>query len=209
MTRCTWSICRVLICGLLGCCLTAPALALRAGEKAQTQAAQGEPAMDPMMAEMMKYANPGPEHEVLKSLAGSWKTVTKAWFGPGEPQVTEGTAEATSILGGRFLREEYTGIFMGDPFQGMGVTGYDLMKKEYVGTWVDSMGTGIAESKGRYDAAAKRFDYTATYMDPMTMKEKTWRMVNKIIDNNKHVFSMFDMMDGKEVMTMEITYTRK
>jgi hypothetical protein len=64
-------------------------------------------------------------------------------------------------------------------------------------------------SKGKYDAAAQQFAMTATYTDPMTMKEKTTRMVSKTIDNNKHVFSMYDTVEGKEALTMEITYTRK
>ncbi len=208
MTKCAWTFCRVLVCGLLGCCLAAPAPAA-AAEKAQTQAAKTDPAMDEMMAAYMKYATPTAEHELLKGMAGTWKTVTKAWTGPGDPQVSEGTAVKSMVLGGRFLREEFDGTFMEGPFQGMGLTGYDTMKKEYVGTWVDTMGTGIARSTGKYDPAARQLNITATYTDPMTMKDRTWRMVNKFVDSNKHVFQMFDQMDGKEVMTMEITYTRK
>jgi hypothetical protein len=199
----------LLACGLLGCCLWAPISAAPAGEKPRAKTSQGAPAADPMMAEMMKYANPGPEHEILKGMAGTWKTTTKSWMAPGEPEVSEGTSEVTAILGGRYVKEEFSSTFGGQPFHGMGLTGYDLMKKQYVGTWIDSMGTSIMTSRGTYDSATRQFASTATYTDPMTMKEKTTRMVTKIFDGNKHVSSFYDTMDGKEVMTMEITYTRK
>src|SRR5262249_52979692 len=99
-----------------------PASAKPAAKAAAKAAPMSE---DQMMAEMMKLATPGPYHEMLKKFAGSWKTETKMWMGPGEPQVSEGTAEASMILGGRFLKQEAKGNFMGQPFEGFGLTGYD------------------------------------------------------------------------------------
>ncbi len=40
-------------------------------------------------------------------------------------------------------------------FKGMGIEDYDNVKKKFVGTWVDNMGTGIMMSEGRYDVATK------------------------------------------------------
>ena len=47
------------------------------------------------------------------------------------------------ILGGRYLEQRYEGTMMGQPFSGIGVTGFDNYKKKFVSTWVDSMGTAI------------------------------------------------------------------
>jgi len=202
-----WKLCRLMVCGILGCCLTAAGAAGAAPEsKAESKAGAEQ---DEMMAAMAKLATPGPQHAVLKPLVGSWKTVTKAWMGPGEPQVSEGSSEVTWVLGGRFVTEEYKGTFMGKPFEGMGLFGYDNQHKEYVSTWADIMGTSITMSKGRADDGGKTLTYASMFDDPMTGQKKPFKMVTKIIDDNNHTFSMFEDVNGKETMTMEITYTRK
>jgi hypothetical protein len=210
MKACTWSICRLLFCGLLGCCLATPAL-LKASPRPEEKptSAQAGPSDEQMWAEVMKLAAPGPNHEMLKSWAGSWKARTKSWMGPGEPQVTEGSVERSVILGGRYLKEEYTGMFNGMPFQGLGLTGYDNISKEFVSTWVDSFGTGIMRSRGRVDSTGKMLTWSATSNDPITKKEVTMKMVNQIVDPATQVFSMYENREGQEVKTMEITYTRK
>ena len=43
----------------------------------------------------------------------------------------------------------------------------------------------------------------------MTMKDKQYTIITRFIDRNTHTFSFMDVVDGKEVMTMEITYTRR
>ena len=42
-------------------------------------------------------------------------------------------------------------------FKGMGVEGYDNVKKKFVSSWIDNMGTGIQFSEGTYDPATKTF----------------------------------------------------
>lgn len=211
MTRSATTAPRALLCALAGALLLSPAVASAADEKSQTKpaAAPSNPSEDAAMAEMMKLATPGAPHELLKQFAGSWKCVTKVWMAPGDPQVSQGMSEKTVILGGRFLQETYNGIFMGEPFSGTGVTGYDNNKKEYIGNWVDTLGTGQMIMEGKVDASGKVITWTGTSLDPMTMKDKEFKMVTRLNDKNSHTFSFFDTLEGKEVMTMEITYTRK
>ena len=122
----------------LACLALSAGLILSPAALAQEKApakGQGKPAAaapmseQEMMAEYMKYAAPGPEHDLLKSMAGTWKTVTKAWTGPGDPQVSEGKCVTTVILGGRYITDDLQGTFMNQPYQGFGVTGYDRLKK--------------------------------------------------------------------------------
>ena len=58
-------------------------------------------------------------------------------------------------LGGRFLEERVQSSFMGQPFSGIGYTGYDNVKKKYVSTWMDNMGTMIMVMEGTPDPAGK------------------------------------------------------
>ena len=41
------------------------------------------------------------------------------------------------------------------------VEGYDNVKKKFVASWIDNMGTGIQFSEGTYDPATKTFTYTS------------------------------------------------
>jgi len=161
----------------------------------------------------MKLSQPGEGHERLKPLAGAWKTSVKSWDAPGAEGsvVSEGECTDQWILDGRFLKEECTGTFAKMPFQGMGITGYDNAKKEYVSSWIDTMGTGIMMSTGSADETGKTITYHSTMPDPTSTNGKTMkvRMTTQILDNNSHVFSMFVPAGGKEFKMMEITYTRK
>ena len=178
-----------------------------AADKAKADAAKAE--QDAMMAEMMKYANPGPMHTLLDPLVGTWKTVNKSWMTPGEPTVSQGTCERTWLLGGRFLQSKYSGDFQGMPFEGMELLGYDMKKKEYQSVWIDNMGTMMSiSSGGTADPAGKVFTITSTFDDPVSGKPVPYKMVTKVVDNNSHVFSMIGSNNGKDYTQMEITYTR-
>lgn len=208
--------CRFLFCALLGCSLLALSSGTLAAEKKVEKKPQAAPAAQPampsheqMMAEYAKYATPGPEHEFLKSMAGSWKTVTKTWMGPGEPAVSEGRCKTSVILGGRYITDDYKGMFMDNPFEGFGITGYDLYNKEYVSTWVDSMGTAILVSKGKLDPTGKVLTMHATFDDPLSKEKRSMKEVLRIVDVNTRVFEMYATPEGKEVKEMEITYTRE
>jgi len=124
-------------------------------------------------------------------------------------QISEGECESAWVMGGRYLKEECTGNFGGQPFNGMGITGYDNMMKKYVSSWIDNMGTGIEMSEGSVDAAHKLFTFHSMVNDPMTGKPGKVKMVSKVVDDNRHVFSYYGDQGGKELLQMEITYLRK
>lgn len=179
----------------------------------QAKEKNGAPQMDAqtqaMMAEMAKYAAPGPEHKILDATVGKWKMVSKAWMGPGEPAVTEGTAEWEWILGGRFLVYRGHGTMMGQPFEGFEVLGYDRKAKGYVGFWADNMGTGFwPMSGGTYDEATKALTFNVEWPNPMGPGTMPYKMVTKILSHDSHVFTMSTVRSGKEMTEMEITYTR-
>jgi len=178
---------------------------------APAAAPAGAPAMDPeMMAKWAAFATPGPEHKVLDACVGKWTTHVKWWMDPAGPAVeSDGTGEAKWIMGGRYLQEEHKGTMMGQPFEGMGLTGFDNIKKKYVGTWIDNGGTGIMTSEGTYDAAKKTITCACESPDLTMTKYVPTRMVSTMVDPNTHKLEMF-MPDksGKEFRCMEITYTR-
>jgi hypothetical protein len=66
-----------------------------------------------------------------------------------------GTAEGKALLGDGFVQTTVSSTFMGKPFSGVGVSGYDKARKKFVGTWMDSMSTGIGRIEGTADTSGK------------------------------------------------------
>ncbi len=155
-----------------------------------------------------KAATPGERHEELAESAGTWTMEIKIWMGP-EEEVSTGTAERKMILDGRVLKEKVKGTMMGDmPFEGLGFTGYDNVIGKYWSTWMDSASTGVATSRGTWDEEKGAVVFEGEMSDPMTGESSTfWSTFTP--SEGKEVFTMYQMMGGEKVKTMEITYTRK
>lgn len=144
---------------------------------------------------------PGPEHEVLKKLEGTWEATMK--FGGME---SKGTMIYKMDLGGLWLTSNFEGDFAGMKFQGRGFDSYDPAKKKYVGVWVDSMVTAPMHLEGTYDKDKKTMTMSGEGPGP-DGKPTKHTMVSTIKDEDNMVFHMF-MGDGKEPM-FEIVYKRK
>ncbi|MDD5267697.1 MAG: DUF1579 domain-containing protein [Methylococcales bacterium] len=173
---------------------------------------KSEQPVDPqaMMELYTKLAAPGEPHKLFASLAGSWTTKTKEWMEPGKPPMeTTGSAEMKMLLDGRFLQQEYTGQMMGQPFSGIGIDGYDNIRKKYVTAWMDTMGTGFFMMEGTASADGKTITLTGQHPEPGG-GHMTHRAIWKIVDSNTQTFDMYGAHHcGKEMKMMEITYTRK
>ncbi len=163
------------------------------------------------MEAMMKAGTPGDAHKKLGAMVGTFNTSVKMWMKAGAPPTeSAGVSESTWALDGRFVEEHATGSFMGMPFHGIGYTGYDNIKKKYVGTWMDNLSTSVAMSSGTADADGKSYTFTSTMDDPMTGKAVTVKEKVMVVDDDHHVFEMWSPgPDGKMFKMMEITYSRK
>jgi len=178
---------------------------------AEDTPAKKAPEMDPAMMEaMMKAGTPGPAHKVLDGMIGTWDTKVTSWMVPGaDPISGTGWSENKWILGGRFVEQTFKGDFMGMPFEGRGLTGYDNAKKQYFGTWIDNMGTGMMTSVGT-GGSGNTMTFDGTYADPMTGKDTMCKEKVTWVDADHHNMEMWmPGPDGKLYKAMEIAYTRK
>ena len=164
-----------------------------------------------MMELWQKMSTPGEGHKRLDAFVGSWTTKNTMWMEPGKPpEVTEGTADQKWVLGGRYLEQRYEGTMMGQPFSGIGYTGFDNGTKKYEATWMDTTGTAILFMKGTFDKAGKILTSTGQMNDFVTGKPMTMRNKTTIVSPDEILFELFGPgPDGKEVRMMEIRYTRK
>ena len=169
-----------------------------------------KPSQKEMMARWQAAMTPGDMHKKLEFFVGSWNAESKIWDkGPNNPPIiSKGNARYSLVFGGRYLKEDFKGEMMKQPFVGTGYTAYDNMKKKYTGTWIDNMGTAISTMEGSFDSDGKVLTFWGKMDDPMTGEmNKDVKYVYRIIDKNKHVFESFTGTSDQP--DFQITYTRK
>ncbi len=196
---------------------TSPAVAT--SPAAAMSAAGAPPNPQEMMKQMMEMSKLNENHKLLAEMNGNWNYTIKMWMNPdpnAKPQESKGTATRKSIMGGRYVMMDVTGKMqmpgeddkMKDlQFKGMGIEGYDNVKKKFVASWIDNMGTGIQSSEGTYDPATKTFTYTSE-MEMMPGMKTPVREVIKVTDKNHMTLEWYENHGGQEKKTMEINYTR-
>jgi hypothetical protein len=203
---------KVCLTGALLCMFALTAVAQHDHAQKPAAPAPAAPEMDPAMMEaMMKAGSPSDAHKKLDGMVGTWDTKISFWMMPGmDPSTSTGTSTNQWIMGGRYLEQRFKGDMGGMPFEGVGYTGYDNIKKQYWGTWMDSMSTGIMTSTGSASSDGKTWDFTATMSDPMTGKDSTAKEKVTVIDADHHTMEMWVAgPDGKMFKNLEIHYTRK
>src|SRR5436190_23457498 len=157
-----------LITILFAALIATPSFAQTLGESpaaatSSASAPSGQPNMQEMMKQMMDMSKLNENHKLLIDLDGNWNYTIKFWMNPdpnAPPQQSKGTATRKSVMGGRYVMMDVSGKMqmpgedgkMKDmQFKGMGVEGYDNVKKKFVASWMDTMGTGIRAYDGHHE----------------------------------------------------------
>jgi hypothetical protein len=187
--------------------ITFTAALATAADDPKAKAAQQQAAMEAMM----KAATPGDAHKKLGAMVGTFNTDVKMWMDPAAPPTGgTGVSENTWALDGRFVEQRFNGTFMGMPFHGIGYTGYDNIKKHYIGSWMDNMTTSMMVSTGTVSADGKSITFMSTMDDPMTGKSSEVKETVTVVDGDHHTLEMWGPgPDGKMFKMMEIAYSRK
>jgi hypothetical protein len=165
-----------------------------------------------VMAAYEKAMTPAAPHARLAEMAGEWQLEVKFWMQPGgEPMVSTATSTRKMIMGGRYLADHVEGDAMGQPFTGMGLTGYNNVEERFEATWVDNMGTGIFTSHGEWNEEENALVMHGSYVDPATGKKKMVKTISRIVGPDKEIFEQYEKSEGEEeaLKTMEIVSIRK
>ncbi|MFN0009656.1 MAG: DUF1579 family protein [Planctomycetota bacterium] len=148
----------------------------------------------------MEMPKPGAEHAVLERFVGEWEAVTS---GMGAP--TKGKQTSTLTCGGMFLMTTYHGEFMGIPFEGRGVMGFDLEGKKYQNVWVDSMTPKMAVEDGTWDEKAKTLTFGSKSPDGSPVD-----MVFHFPDADHYTLRFVGKDEaGREAEQFKISYARQ
>ena len=170
-----------------------------------------------MMATIMAMASPGENHKILEATTGSWIYKGKWWMHPDAPPLEySGTTTTKSLMDGRYFASEHSGkMSMPGPdgkmmemeYKGLATEGYDNVKKKFIASWIDNMGTGIMFMEGTYDPAAK----TVTYLgeeEPIPGTKFKVRQKVTYTDKDHHTMEFYEVHDGAETKVMAIEYAR-
>lgn len=163
--------------------------------------------------EWANYATPSDMQKMLAKSDGVWAGENTMWMEDGgKPLKNTSVTTNKMIFGGRYQTSEHKGDFMGMPFEGMSITGYDNSKKKFVSTWLDNMGTGLMTMEGDWNASKKAIEFKGKMTDPSRPgKDCDVREVFTFIDDNTQKMEMYgpDSKTGKEFKTMEIKFSKK
>ena len=153
-------------------------------------------------AQQPPMPKPGPEHEKLKQMVGTWDCTCDMGG-----QESKATSVCTADLGGFWFTEKFAGDMGGMKFEGRGTFGYCPIKKKYVGTWIDSMSPSMMVMEGAFidDDTMVCTGEGPTEQGKMA-KHKTVT-VHKGRDNA--VMTMYQIDGDKENKLFTLTYTRK
>lgn len=152
------------------------------------------------------------KHELFKPFVGTFKARVRMWMGPGDPMESTGVMTNDLDLGGRFLKQSYTGDPGAGPFpdfQGRGFWGYNTLTNQFEGVWIDTACTFMQTEVGDVDSTGKVWTMTSEMVNPEhpgeTMEKKS---VVKLIDDNHYTMEMFFNTGEGDKKTMEIDYRR-
>ena len=166
---------------------------------------------DEMTKKATELATPSAGHQRLEAMVGRFDAVGQFWMEPDAPPVTSaGVSNNEWVLGGRYLRTDYSADFMGSPFNGIGLLGFNNATHTYESTWMDTMSTAIMPiGVGTADASGKAITLRRAFPDPVTGEVSQMREVFVIQDRDHHVLDSWATgADGKENHMMRIVYTR-
>ena len=199
--------------------IAAPIVAQTPESSAPANPATGGAPSAEDMQKMMEMSKLNENHKLLTASVGNWSYTVKMWMNgdpSSKPDISKGTATRKAIMDGRFVVMDVTGkMDMPGPdgkvqsmtFKGHGLEGYDNVKKKFVGTWMDNMGTGIMMSQGDYDPSTKTFTYHSE-VEMMPGMKTPIRETLKMTDKDHMTFEWYENRGGQDVKTMEINYTR-
>ena len=173
-------------------------------------AKQGKIGFEEIMEIYKKVGTPGEPHKLLAKLEGNWTTRSRGWMEPDKPPVeSTGTCEQRIILDGRYLRQEYAGDIMGQPYTGINLLGYNNHTMKYESVWLDTMNTALYYFVGTASPDGRIITQECSYDDPVS-GPSVWRTVTKFKDDNTYEFETFlTPKGGKEEKMMEMTIERK
>ena len=150
------------------------------------------------------FPKPGPEHQALKKLEGTWDVVMTM---PGNIKA-KGKMNSKMECGGLWLMRDIETKFRGLTMRSKILDGYDPVKRKHISVQFDSMSTVPMILEGEYDEANTTLTQTGEARDFDGSPEKVKSVLKQIDDDHQTVEVFRIYPDGKEAKHLTIEFAR-
>jgi hypothetical protein len=154
----------------------------------------------------MAMPTPTEQHKQVLMGVGDWEGTITSYMTPGETPQPMPAREKVSAIGEFWILSHFECEFMGMPYHGSGHYGYDVAKKKYVGTWVDSMSSYLAVMEGDVDPKSKAL--VMRWQAPDMTGKMTPHRSESIESGDKRTMTFYTG-DGAGTKSMVIEMKRK
>jgi hypothetical protein len=193
------------------CALAIPTMAQKAKKKSNTASKTEEAQVTDAKPKILEENNRlSPMHHYLQQWSGHWRDVMKVWSGENpEPTIYLLEKEGRISCEGKLLLRNISGRISTGPYEAYETVNYDNLKRKFVKTWFDNLGTNILVLEGTLDEKTNTLTFEGATIDPFTMQTIKVRQVLHIQDPENQLLEVFvQLKDEKPIKTMEVKSTR-
>ena len=155
---------------------------------------------------------PARDQEWLKQLVGEWDVQFKMYMQPDQPPVEAAGTDSVHTLGDYWIIADTKTKMMGSPYHGRLSLGYNALKNQFNGTWIDSFGGQLWVYKGTLNDAGDTMTLETEGPSLTQGPDKTarYKEVIQITGKDSRTFtSTTETEDGKWMKIVSIEYHRK
>lgn len=152
---------------------------------------------------------PTPEHKWLARHMGEWDVKCAYYTIPGEDPLEVEGHETMEVLGDFWVVGKFEADMLGTPVIGQAVTGYDPVKKLFVGTWKDNYTPFHYTFEGELNDDKTELFLTGENYDPMRQRVSTYQSCTEYIGESERVLTLSVVVDGENIPILEYRYKRK
>lgn len=146
----------------------------------------------------------------LIELEGRWTGTNRLWVHPDEPHDdSEMTVRIEPVLGGRFVRLDYTWGYKGEPQEGALLFGYDAKRDLVTAVWIDTWHMGDKAMSCAGEPGARRIAVKGSYGDDTGQAWGWWTEVEPS-EPDAFFLRMYNVPPGGErVLATEAKLSRE
>ena len=160
-------------------------------------------------AQAPQMPKPGAEHEYLQKSVGTHTGIMKVWpAGPKSDPIEMPFKETNKAIHNGFWVES---LFESGPYKGRGMSGFDPIKKKYIGTWTSNMTPFMSVMEGTYDENKHEFTMLFKDYDHATNEVVDMKSVTVDAPEKPHTMTMYkkNKETGEWETSFILTYNKK
>lgn len=166
----------------------------------------------------MEMQKPTPEHEWLKKFVGEWTSEGEIMMEPGKPPVKSAGTESTRDFGPFWIITEMRSSHAdpsqdpgacGANFSGIMQLGYDPREGQFIGSFIDNMGSHMWKYTGKFNDARTAIVLDTEGFCPTGTSMTVRETLELLSDNQRRFTSEIKMEDGTWMQCLQVTATRK